>query len=105
MRCGRVWDASHDGIAPAFNIFRINGLGKLMATELRIPKLGMGMTEGRLVEWLVVDGSVVSEGEIIYSLENDKSVNEVEAPESGVLYISAAANETYEVGALIGRIE
>ena len=28
-----------------------------MATELRIPKLGMGMTEGKLIEWLVAEGA------------------------------------------------
>ena len=76
-----------------------------MATELRIPKLGMGMTEGKLIEWLVAEGAAVSEGEVLYSLETDKALNDIEAPASGVLRIVAAPDETYEVGALIGRIE
>lgn len=76
-----------------------------MATELRIPKLGMGMTEGKLIEWLAADGAAVSEGDVIYSLESDKTVNEIQAPASGVLRIQATADETYEIGALIGQIE
>ncbi|MBV9996734.1 MAG: hypothetical protein JO127_16135 [Caulobacteraceae bacterium] len=76
-----------------------------MATELRIPKIGMGMTEGKLVEWLASDGDAVKEGAVIYSLETDKTVNEIEAPTSGVLRIIAAPDETYEVGDLIGKIE
>jgi pyruvate/2-oxoglutarate dehydrogenase complex dihydrolipoamide acyltransferase (E2) component len=76
-----------------------------MATELRIPKLDMSMTEGKLVEWLATDGSTVKEGDVIYSLESDKTVNEIEAPVSGVLRIGATTDETYEVGALIGEIE
>jgi len=76
-----------------------------VATELRIPKLGMGMTEGKLIEWLAADGAAVSEGDVIYSLESDKTVNEIQAPASGVLRIQATADETYEIGALIGQIE
>ncbi|MBV9512326.1 MAG: biotin/lipoyl-binding protein [Caulobacteraceae bacterium] len=63
------------------------------------------MTEGKLVEWLAADGAAVQEGDIIYSLETDKTTNEIEAPASGVLRIAAATDETYDVGALIGHIE
>jgi pyruvate/2-oxoglutarate dehydrogenase complex dihydrolipoamide acyltransferase (E2) component len=38
-----------------------------MAVDVSIPKLGMSMTEGKLVEWLVADGASVSEGTPIYS--------------------------------------
>jgi pyruvate/2-oxoglutarate dehydrogenase complex dihydrolipoamide acyltransferase (E2) component len=76
-----------------------------MATELRVPKIGMGMAEGKLVEWHAADGEVVKEGAIIYSRETDKTVNEIEAPASGVLRIVAPADEIYEIGVLIGTIE
>jgi pyruvate/2-oxoglutarate dehydrogenase complex dihydrolipoamide acyltransferase (E2) component len=76
-----------------------------MSVELRIPKLGMGMTEGKLVEWLAPDGAKVEEGKPIYALETEKSIQEIEAPVSGMLRISAVINETYEVGTLIGSIE
>ena len=76
-----------------------------MTTEVRIPKLGMSMTEGVLAEWLVPEGASVEEGSPIYVLETDKAGQEIDAPASGVLRIIAETGETYEVGALIARIE
>jgi pyruvate/2-oxoglutarate dehydrogenase complex dihydrolipoamide acyltransferase (E2) component len=76
-----------------------------MATELRIPKLGMSTTEATLQEWLVADGAQVEPGTPIYTLETDKSVTEVEAQDSGVLRQLGQVDETYEVGTLIGTIE
>ena len=43
-------------------------------------------------------------GQAIYALETDKSVQEIEAPESGRLIQKAAAGETYPVGTEIGEI-
>lgn len=77
----------------------------LMSTEVRIPKLSMSMTEGILAEWLVSDGASVSQGDVIYTLESDKSSQEIEAPASGVIRITGEIGETYEVGALIAQIE
>jgi pyruvate/2-oxoglutarate dehydrogenase complex dihydrolipoamide acyltransferase (E2) component len=76
-----------------------------MATDIILPKIGFSMTEGVLTEWLAVDGAAVTEGQPLYSIESDKSVNEVEAPVSGVLRITGAVGATYDVGAVIGRIE
>lgn len=75
-----------------------------MSTSLTIPKLQMSTTEGTLAEWLVDDGAIVEEGQPIYSLETDKSVQEIEAPESGRLTKKVAAGETYSVGTQIGEI-
>jgi pyruvate/2-oxoglutarate dehydrogenase complex dihydrolipoamide acyltransferase (E2) component len=75
-----------------------------MSTPLTIPKLQMSTTEGTLVEWLVDDGATVEEGQPIYALETDKSVQEIEAPESGRLSQKMAAGETYPVGTQIGEI-
>lgn len=75
-----------------------------MSTSLTIPKLQMSTTEGTLVEWLVDDGAMVEEGQPIYALETDKSVQEIEAPESGRLTQKAAEGETYPVGTEIGEI-
>lgn len=77
-----------------------------MATEIRIPKLGFSMESGILAEWLVPDGSDVSEGQDLYALENDKSTQEVESPASGKLKIIVSeTGEEYPVGELIGIIE
>ena len=75
-----------------------------MSTILTIPKLQMSTTEGTLSEWLVDDGAMVNEGDPIYSLETDKSVQDIEAPESGKLVQKVAAGETYAVGTEIGEI-
>ncbi|QXQ07118.1 lipoyl domain-containing protein [Sphingosinicellaceae bacterium] len=76
-----------------------------MSTELRIPKLGMTMTEATLQEWLVPDGATVTAGQPIYALETDKSTTEVESPDAGTLRHLGTPDETYDVGTLIGTIE
>ena len=74
-------------------------------TELRIPAAGDSVTEVQIVEWTVDDGASVDEGQVIYSVESDKSVLEIEAPASGTLKILEPAGEIYEVGHLVGRID
>jgi pyruvate/2-oxoglutarate dehydrogenase complex dihydrolipoamide acyltransferase (E2) component len=76
-----------------------------MATPLNIPKLGVSMAEGTLVEWLVADGEAVEAGQPIYRLETDKVENDIEAPVAGVLRHIGEEGEIYEVGANIGSIE
>lgn len=76
-----------------------------MAVEILLPKLGFSMSEGQLAEWLVADGGQTVEGEPLFSLESDKSVNEVEAPATGTLRILKEPGETYEVGTVLGVIE
>jgi pyruvate/2-oxoglutarate dehydrogenase complex dihydrolipoamide acyltransferase (E2) component len=75
-----------------------------MAMTLTIPKLEMSMVEGTLAEWVAADGAAVSEGQVIYILETDKTARDIEAPTSGTLVHKAAAGETYEVGFEIGEI-
>lgn len=76
-----------------------------MAVEILLPKIGFSMNEGQVAEWLAKDGDEVKEGQPLYSLEADKSTNEVEAPASGKLKIVAQIGETYEVGTVLGYIE
>ncbi|MEQ8743626.1 lipoyl domain-containing protein [Parasphingorhabdus sp.] len=76
-----------------------------MAFELILPKLGFSMNEGTLSEWCVEDGGAVTEGDILFLLESDKSTTEVEAPTSGTLKILKAAGEDYQVGTILGLIE
>lgn len=75
-----------------------------MTTQVLLPKIGFSMNEGLLTEWLVPDGAEVAEGQPLYALESEKSVQEVEAPASGKLRIIAAVGETYEVGTLLAEI-
>ncbi|OYX65892.1 MAG: dihydrolipoamide acyltransferase [Sphingomonadales bacterium 32-64-17] len=76
-----------------------------MAFHIILPKIGFSMTEGVLAEWLAEDGATIAEGQPLFSIESDKSVNEVEAPASGTLHITGVAGTTYDVGAVIGTIE
>lgn len=76
-----------------------------MAIEILLPRIGFSMQEGQVAEWLAKDGDQVSEGQPLYSLEADKSTNEVEAPASGTLRIVAKTGEMYEVGTVLGYIE
>ena len=76
-----------------------------MAVPLNIPKLGVSMVEGTLVEWLVTDGQAVQPGDVLYRLETDKVENDIEAPIGGVVHITGVEGDTYEVGTQIGSIE
>ena len=75
-----------------------------MSTILTIPKLEMSMSEGTLAEWMVESGAVVTEGDVIYTLETDKTAREIEASASGTLIQKVADGETYPVGTEIGEI-
>jgi pyruvate/2-oxoglutarate dehydrogenase complex dihydrolipoamide acyltransferase (E2) component len=73
--------------------------------ELRMPKLGMEMTEGILSRWLAENGSRVEAGQPIYEVETEKIENEVSSPAAGTITRLAEAGETYPVGAVLGRID
>lgn len=76
-----------------------------MATDVLLPKIGFSMNEGTIAEWLVENGAQVSEGQALYSLEADKSTNEVESPVAGTITILTEVGETYEVGTIVARID
>lgn len=78
---------------------------RLTTIEIRIPKLGMEMTEGTLSSWLADDGATVSQDQPVYLLETDKVENEIAAPVSGILHHVGTEGETYPVGEVIATIE
>ncbi len=71
---------------------------------LRIPKAAVSMQTGIIGEWLVENGAVVTEGQLIYELEIEKAMVEVEAPVAGILRQKAIPGESYNVGEIIGEI-
>jgi pyruvate/2-oxoglutarate dehydrogenase complex dihydrolipoamide acyltransferase (E2) component len=75
-----------------------------MSIPVVLPKLGFAMLEGTIAEWLVADGAIVSEGDIIYAMESEKSVQEVESPASGAIRILGVEGETYPVGTVVAEI-
>jgi len=50
-----------------------------------MPKLGLTMEEGTIIQWMVEEGDDIKKGDILFEAETDKSVNEIEAPASGKL--------------------
>ena len=50
-----------------------------MATEIIMPVLGMTMESGIIVEWMKQEGASGVEGDVLFNVETDKSVMEVEA--------------------------
>jgi pyruvate/2-oxoglutarate dehydrogenase complex dihydrolipoamide acyltransferase (E2) component len=76
-----------------------------MTTDVLIPKIGFSMSEGTLGSWMVADGDSVREGQPIYTLESEKSVEEVEAPATGRLRIVGIPGTVYQVGAVVAIID
>jgi pyruvate dehydrogenase E2 component (dihydrolipoamide acetyltransferase) len=56
-----------------------------MATKIILPKLGQTMEEGTIVEWLKKEGDTINRGDVLFQVESDKAVLEVEATDKGVL--------------------
>lgn len=76
-----------------------------MSVEIKLPQLGFSMEEGQLVEWHVTDGDLVGEGQLLYSLEAEKAVQEIESPVAGQIRSLVQAGETYPVGAILAIID
>ncbi|MCD6285649.1 MAG: 2-oxo acid dehydrogenase subunit E2 [Anaerolineae bacterium] len=53
--------------------------------EIILPKLGQTVEEGRIVEWLKEEGDAVDRGDVLFTVETDKAVLDVEATRKGVL--------------------
>ena len=76
-----------------------------MAIAVAMPKLGMTMEEGVVVEWPVGVGARVARGEVVLIIESEKAEVEVEAPASGVLrHIYVEPSETVPCGTLLAAI-
>ena len=76
-----------------------------MPIEIVMPKLGLTMTEGLIVEWRKKEGDPVKKGDILFVLETEKVTYEVEAPEDGTLGpILVKEQETVPVGALVATL-
>ena len=76
-----------------------------MAFEIIMPKLGVDMQEGEIIEWKKQEGDTVKEGDILLEIMSDKTNMELEAEESGILLkITHGAGEVVPVTEVIGYI-
>lgn len=76
-----------------------------MINKVIMPKLDLTMTEGTIAKWLKAEGEYVKIGEILFEVETDKVVTEVEARVFGILRkILAPEGESINVGDIIAII-
>jgi pyruvate dehydrogenase E2 component (dihydrolipoamide acetyltransferase) len=75
-----------------------------MATEFLMPKLGLTMEEGTILEWLVEDGATITPGMPVLRIETDKVESDVEAAAGGRFVRTAAVGDTFPCGAVIGYL-
>lgn len=70
---------------------------------LTMPKWGMSMATGKVVEWLMEEGARMEKGDEILEVETEKIVNAYEANAPGILARRVAeAGDELSVGALLG---
>jgi pyruvate/2-oxoglutarate dehydrogenase complex dihydrolipoamide acyltransferase (E2) component len=79
----------------------------MAVVEVILPKWGLTMEEGVLVDWEVKEGDRVKEGQVIAHVETDKVVNDLEAPVNGVVKSLkyTAGTEGIAVGSVLCEIE
>jgi pyruvate dehydrogenase E2 component (dihydrolipoamide acetyltransferase) len=74
-------------------------------SRLGMPKWGLSMTEGTVVEWLVDEGAELGKGDEVVEVESEKINNAIESPADGVLRRQVAKEgEVLPVGGLLGVI-
>jgi pyruvate dehydrogenase E2 component (dihydrolipoamide acetyltransferase) len=70
-----------------------------------MPKWGLSMTEGTVVEWLVEEGTELNNGDEVVEVESEKINNAVETPAPGVLRRRVAKEgDVLPVGGMLGVI-
>jgi 2-oxoisovalerate dehydrogenase E1 component len=73
---------------------------------IQVPAIGEGLEEARILKYFKQPGERVRRDDLIYQLETDKAVVDVEAPGEGVLTAwEAPVNATVPVGAVIGHLQ
>src|SRR5918998_893530 len=76
-----------------------------MATELKVPTLGMDMEEATVVRWLVEEGAEVEKGDPVLEIDTDKTSFEIEAPAGGTIRnLGGEPGETLPVGATLAYV-
>lgn len=78
-----------------------------MPIPITVPRLGWNMEEGTFVEWIKTDGETVRPGDMLFRLEGEKSVEEVESLDGGVLHIppdGPKPGDQVRVGAVVGYL-
>jgi pyruvate dehydrogenase E2 component (dihydrolipoamide acetyltransferase) len=76
-----------------------------MATELKVPTLGMDMEEATIVRWLVEEGAEVKKGDPVLEIDTDKTSFEIEAPSDGAIHaLRGETGDILPVGATLAYV-
>src|SRR5215217_6260460 len=76
------------------------------SVQITMPQMGESVTEGTVLGWLKQVGDRVEADEPLVEISTDKVDAEVPAPASGTLVnIAAEADQTVQVGSVLGEIE
>ena len=77
----------------------------MMATELKVPRLGMDMEEANILRWMVEEGATVEKGDPVLEIDTDKVAFEIEANADGVIQnLKGEPGETVPVGMTLAYI-
>ena len=77
-----------------------------MSSAILMPKVGLTMTEGKIVEWRKAVGDRVEPGEIVFVFETEKVSFDVEATQSGkVSRIIVGEGETVAIGTEVALLD
>src|SRR5918992_4812632 len=76
-----------------------------MATEPKVPTLGMDMEEATIVRWLVEEGAEVKKGDPVLEIDTDKTSFEIEAPADGAIQaLRGEEGDILPVGATLAYV-
>src|SRR5689334_15329769 len=76
-----------------------------MATPIRIPRVGQAAEDATLVEWVRAAGDRVAPGDVVATVETDKTEIEVESPAAGIVgELRAYEGDTYPIGTVLAYV-
>jgi len=77
-----------------------------MAFNFKLPDIGEGLHEGEVVKWLIKEGDVIKEDDVLCEIQNDKAVVEIPSPVDGTVQkIHVAEGQTAIVGDALVSID
>jgi 2-oxoglutarate dehydrogenase E2 component (dihydrolipoamide succinyltransferase) len=72
--------------------------------DVKVPAAGESITSANVARWHKGDGSAISKGDVLVTLETDKVSSELEADASGMLKIIVPEGNEVSIGTLIAQI-
>jgi len=76
-----------------------------MASEIKMPQLGLTMTEGTVTRWFKTVGEAVAQGEVLFEVATDKITNQIESTTTGtILEIRVPEGQVAPVQAVLGMV-